>query len=294
MPHWTATCPNRRLLTRIVVHPTTRMFMFPRRLLAVAFGAALSASTAAAQTTVQATLTSPAAPGGTAIVSPFGYYMSPYTGAVDNGSGVRFNCVDFFHDALLNVPWLARQTNLGAIISDPSLLGNTREGSNGQYSVVDAVKLYQQVAWLSDQYPVNPGANANSVSLTNAIQTAIWAIANNQPNNAFTNTNQYYGPLGGTTSNPYDTQYWITTAGSEYSQQNAGYYDKFYILTDVETVGGAGGGQEFIYSSTPEPGTMMLFGSGLAGLAARAAARRRRKSDSAEELSDSVEAGALS
>jgi hypothetical protein len=266
--------------------------MTPRSLFSVALGASLLASPALAQTTVTATLTSPAAPGGSAIVSPYGYYMSPYAGSVNTTTGLRFNCVDFFHDAFINTPWSAFQTNLGALINNTGLLSYTREGSNGLYTVPAAVQLYQEVAWLSDQMPGNPGANGNTIALTNAIQSAIWAIANNQPNNAFTNTGQYYGPLGVATNNPNDTQYWIDQAGTQYANQAAGYYDKFYILTDVETIRTGAGVQEFVYAATPEPGTLMLFGSGIAGLAARAAARRRRKNDSEELVPDG--AGVLS
>ncbi len=261
--------------------------MMPRYFLSVALGASLLAGPALAQTTVTATLTSPAAPGGTAIASPFGYYMSPYTGTVDNTAGLRFNCVDFFHDAFVGKPWSAFQTNLGDLLDNPSLLAFTRQGSSGLYSVPSALALYEQVAWLSDQLPANPGANANTVALTNAIQTAIWAIADNQPNNAFTQLHQYYGPLNVATSNQYDTQFWIDKASDAYDDQAANYYDKFYILTDQETIRDGDGVQEFVYSSTPEPGTLMLFGSGAAGLA-MTAVRRRRKNDPDAIESDEV------
>src|SRR5262249_28934706 len=153
----------------------------------------------------------------------FGYYMSPYTGTVDNTGGLRFNCVDFFHDAFVGTQWTAYQTNLGDLLNDPSLLAFTRQGSSGLYTVASALQLYQEVAWLSDQMPGNPGADANSIALTNAIQTAIWTIADNQPNNAFTQLGQYYGPLNVATNNPYDTQYWIDKAGQEYGNQAANY-----------------------------------------------------------------------
>lgn len=253
--------------------------MTHRHFLSVALGASLFASPVLAQTTVTAALTSPAAPGGNAIVSPFGYYMSPYTGTVDNTTGLRFNCVDFFHDAFVGKPWAAFETNLGDILDNPSLLAFTRQGSSGLYSVASALKLYQEVAWLSDQMPANPGANANTVALTNAIQTAMWTIADDQPNNAFTKLHQYYGQLNVATNNPYDTQYWIDKAAQEYDDQAANYYDKFYILTDHETIDDGSGVQEFVYSSTPEPGTLMLFGSGAAGLAMRTIRRRRKDDD---------------
>jgi PEP-CTERM motif len=268
--------------------PLMQTLMTPRSFLSVALGASLLAVPALAQTTVTAGLTSPAAPGGNAIASPFGYYMSPYSGTV-NGSTFRFNCVDFFHDAYLGTTWTAYQTNLGSLLANQSLLAYTRQGSDGLYTVTEALKLYQEVAWLSDQMPVNPGANSNTVALTDAIQTAMWAIADNRPNNAFTSLNEYYGPLNVPTNNPYDTQYWINQAGQQYAAQGANYYDKFYILTDVQTIRNGGGVQEFVYSSTPEPGTLMLFGSGAASLA-MGALRRRRKGAAEMLATDGAEA----
>ena len=261
--------------------------MTPRSFLSVALGASLLASPALAQTTVTAGLTSPAAPGGSAVASPFGYYMSPYSGTV-NGATYSFNCVDFFHDAYVGTTWAAYQTNLGALLANQSLLAYTRQGSDGLYSITEALKLYQEVAWLSDQMPVNPGANSNTVSLTDAIQTAMWAIADNRPNNAFTSLNQYYGALNVPTNNPFDTQYWINQAAQQYGVQGANYYDKFNIVTDVNAVHGGAGVQEFIYSSTPEPGTLMLFGSGAASLA-MGALRRRRKGATVAAVADGAE-----
>lgn len=262
--------------------------MTHRHFLSAALGASLLASPVLAQTVVTAGLTSPAAPGGNPVVSPFGYYMSPYTGTVDTTTGLRFNCVDFFHEAFVGTLWTAFETNLGDLLNDPSLLAYTRQGSSGLYTAPNALRLYQEVAWLSDQMPDNPGADANSAALTNAIQTAMWTIADDQPNNAFTNLHQYYGPLYVATNDPHNTQYWIDKAGQEYDHQAANYYDKFYIVTDERTIKDGSGVQEFVYSSTPEPGTLMLFASGAMGLAMRTV-RRRRKDDDAG-VSDGAEA----
>src|SRR4051812_37110470 len=124
---------------------------------------------------VSINLTAPYAPGPQAAVTAFGYYMSPYAGTVD-GTTQRLNCVDFFHDAVLNVAWSAVQTNLGAAITNLSLLSNTRDGSNGRYTLAQALTVYQKIAWLTDQFPTNPATNP---TLATAIQTAIWAIGSN-------------------------------------------------------------------------------------------------------------------
>jgi hypothetical protein len=253
--------------------------MFRRQIASLAVGLSLlAASTAVAQQTVQMNVTTPYAPFGSAVVSPFGYYMSPYGGTVGTDNNVRLNCVDFFHHAYINQPWTVFKTNLGALAAavgggNLAMLAYTRDGANGLYSPMDAVNVYKQVAWLTDQYATNPGSNGTR---TTAIQTAIWAIANNRPNNAFTALNQYIGTTSTSSTSDLTTGYWIGQAQSQYVLQSSNYYDKFYILTDANFQTATDGGrQEFIYSATPEPGTLALIGTGVAALAARA--RRRKK-----------------
>ena len=214
-----------------------------------------AAAAAGAQTPVQVTLTAPYAPGGSAVTA-FGYYMSPYSGTVD-GSLQRLNCVDFFHDVMIGDTWTAIQTSLGAAVAnaamgDYSLLGYTRDGTNGGYTLAGALAAYEKVAWLTTQYPQNPGSNQ---PLSTAIQTAIWTIASNS------STYNYASNPGFAwtdAANPMNnTSYWVAQANSQYNQQAAGFYDSFYILTDR-----GGSLQEFV-TSTPEPGTLVLLATGL-------------------------------
>jgi len=159
-------------------------------------------------------------------------------------------------------------------------LSYTREGSNGLYTPSTALSIYEQVAYLTTQYGANPGSNPTQ---TTAIQTAIWAIANNQPNNAFSSLGNYVGTLNVNSADVNTTGYWINRAQTQYDQQVAGYYDQFNVLTDVRKGTAAGGVQEFVYA-TPEPGTMTLIGTGLMMMGGVGFRRRRKSANGGAEL----------
>lgn len=232
----------------------------------------IAATSAGAQNVV---LTQPYAPGGGAVTA-FGYYMSPYSGTVD-GTEQRLNCVDFFHEVSIGEVWTAAITNLGAAIADNNLLLSTRDGISGGYaSLSDVLKLYMEAAWLTDQFAANP---ASSPDQSIAIQTAIWSIVDNGPTNPaslkYANTGDFWsnGQVSSIVNTGVgSTGYWIDQAQTQYANQAAGYYNKFNILTGTGDPGS--GAQEFIYS-TPEPGTLVLIGSGLLGLVGFVRTRRR-------------------
>jgi len=228
----------------------------------------VAAVSAGAQSSV--VLTAPYAPNGGAVTA-FGYYMSPYSGTVD-GTLQRLNCVDFFHDAVVGEQWAAVQTNLGAASANLSLLTGTRDGSNGRYSLSQALTVYQKVAWLTDQFPTNPASNP---TLTTAIQTAIWTISSNDLVHTYVTDPQgshdFVGTFDVASADPLSTGYWINQANVNYSQQSSDYYNKFNILTDVTNPGT----QEFLYS-TPEPATLVLMATGFLGIAGVGIKRRRK------------------
>jgi hypothetical protein len=205
--------------------------------------------------------------------------MSPYTGTID-GTVERLNCVDFFHDVALGEHWTATITNIGAAAHDLSLLLATRDGSSGGYASLSAVlQMYEEAAWLTDQYGQNPASNANQ---SIAIQTAIWSIVDNGPSNPlslqYASTENYWSDGGRVTviedTGPGSTGYWISQAQLKYATQSDDYYDRFNILTGTGNPGA--GAQEFVYSATPEPSTFVLIGTGLFGVVGFKRFRKRR------------------
>ncbi len=171
----------------------------------------------------------------------FGYYVGPYYGTI-NGDPFTLYCVDFANDVFQGETW---QANLTPIDGSTSL-SNTRYG--GALDVPNALTLYQEAAWLTTQYAVDPGATAD-------IQATIWQLFDSNAPEPSSN-------------------YWLEQAQANYTSIN---FSDFDVVTNVGPVTATGQVQEFLVDpppSVPEPASLVLFAS--ASILTAALLRRRR------------------
>jgi len=195
--------------------------------------------------------------GGT--VTAFGYYVGQYAGieGAPVNANVVLNCVDFFHHIQNGQVWTANLTSLGSSAG----IGTVTRFNN--------LNLYREAAWLTTQYA---GKSAADVA---DIQATIWNLFPGSPT----------PPAASVTST------WLTQAQSFVaSNPGSATYQNFWVVTDVNAhlAGGADNPnsvQEFIIyddtfnpnvTPTPEPATLMLVATGIAGIAG-VRIRRRKK-----------------
>jgi len=173
----------------------------------------------------------------------FGVYVGPYKGQLGSGPGaatVDLYCVDFLNHSRVGQTWTANKSFIGTNVS----LDAARFGA-----AANSLQNYRMAAWLTTQFAAAPPTQWGDIHAT------IWHLMTpGKPN---------YTPNG----------MWLAAAQQFYlTNTNVHFYDQFAILSDVNmgapNANGvrSGGVQEFIVV-TPEPGTVLLLGTGLVGLA---------------------------
>jgi hypothetical protein len=159
-----------------------------------------------------------------------GVGIPPYEGTL-NGKAADFYCVDFTHDITAGMTWTVYGLNLTSKVSafGSTLLKNKTE--------------YLEMAWLITQMEA-----ATTQTMKAEYQWAVWSFT------------------GGVTPSSYSES--VSTFTHEaLTAVDDGYNGKGW---EILTPTGAHG-QEFLVdpplvSSTPEPSSMLLFGTGLIGL----------------------------
>lgn len=232
-----------------------------KKLTAAVLMAVVAATTAGAQSPVDSLKLTDAGS-----VTNGGVYVGNYAGALKPAGTTSFlppvtiNCVDFFHEVTIGQVWSVTAVNLAT-----GNFAGTYYGSQDKY---------QQAAYLTTMYaqfytaPVNRGEIAG-------IQHAIWNIVDGGGFGSKTFT-QFTDPESADWTQcatlafaNKSTTGACTVDGVAYKSFNSVDYSSFVLLHPI-----AGSAQEML-TTTPEPTSVALMGTGLIGLIPLVRRRKR-------------------
>ena len=230
------------------------------------------------------------------------YYVGPYSGTITIGpttNNVIFNCVDFFHDVSSNETWTATLVNVGSGIGVGTTDADSKTRLYGTESVTpqtfSAQDVYRAAAYLASTYPSQPSQHA---STTIGIQDEIWEMTSMfYPQSGENSDFQARDPTPGVSDGSGTTRTDGLSFGAPetiadlsndlytYSHESGFDYGDYWVVTPSDpSFNLASSPQEFIIkqtTTTPEPGTLALFGTGMLGVIGVAFVRRRSSQNSA-------------
>jgi hypothetical protein len=232
------------------------------------------------------------------------YYVGPYSGTINLGGTtipVVFNCVDFFHDVASGETWLSTLTNLGTGAGVGTTNANSLTRLYGNVTIdswtFSALAVYRAAAYLTSTYPSAPSTNKPA---TIAVQDEIWEMTSmfypqvqgeGSDFKALDPTPGIADGFGTTTTSGYSfaapkTAAQLASDIFTYSNESGFDYSNYWVVTATNS-DPAGSPQEFIIrqTSTPEPGTLALFGSGMLSVIGGGFVRRRRNAVAAQTTS---------
>jgi hypothetical protein len=158
------------------------------------------------------------------------YAISPYYLSINGAAPIDAFCVDFNHESYIGASWTANVSLVSG-----STFENTYQGNQTAYLEMGYLASIYKTAIAAEQV---------------YIQQAIWDIS-----------------VGNNGTPPYtdeSTKVWISQAMTNYNTWTT---SGWVILTDTQGI--TTGTQEFLTQgpvATPEPGTIMLLGSGILGI----------------------------
>jgi hypothetical protein len=176
-------------------------------------------------------------------------YVSPYTATVGTTTGVQVICDDYATGIYVGYNWTANSpitlTSSGISQLKFGLVTTLKNGATN--ASINATQAYEAAAWLGQQIAAIPNTSANAQT-TADYQYALWSIFDSTDvsyTNLDVNAQSYYKTAMGNINDPLirfsNVQFFTPQTHSGPVPPNS---------------------QEFMYV-TPEPTTLLLFGSGL-------------------------------